>query len=282
MNIVPLELPSETMNLLELKMVKHLVELKDKYHCTGVKMEFEAEGTRIEEAMRLKEISLRAGVDMTVKVGGCEAIKDMFEAASLGSSVIVAPMVETAYALKKYMSAVKVAFSPEQRENMKFLINLETKTACGNFDEMLAMGGTEDWGGIVLGRVDLTGSMGLDRDAINGKQVLDICLKAAAQAKKHDLAVVVGGGVSVHSIPFFQAFPKGHLDRFETRKVVFQSPGALANKEEAFLKAVEFELDWLRNKKNHYGAIHREDDARLVMMEDRYRKSIEAIRAKGK
>jgi hypothetical protein len=93
--------------------------------------------------------------------------------------------------------------------------------------------------------------------------------------------VVVGGGVSVHSKAFFKAFPPGHLDRFETRKVIFSCPGALDNPEEAFLKAVEFELLWLKNKKAYYGAIHQEDDARLVMMEKRYQDSIDAINRKA-
>jgi hypothetical protein len=34
---------------------------------------------------------------------------------------------------------------------------------------------------------------------------------------------------------------------------------------------------WLKNKKNYYGAIHREDDARLEMMEERYRNSINKL-----
>ena len=83
--------------------------------------------------------------------------------------------------------------------------------------------------------------------------------------------------MSVHSLPFFRSFPEGHLSRFETRKVVFSCPAALNNKEDAFLKAVEFELMWLKNKKAYYTQISREDDARLNMMEERYRKSIEAV-----
>ena len=135
--------------------------------------------------------------------------------------------------------------------------------------------------GIVLGRVDLTGSMGLNRDAVNGDEILKIGLDVAAKAKAKGLAVVVGGAVSVHSLPFFQAFPKGHLDRYETRKVVFGCPDALENKQEAFLKAVEFEIMWLKNKREYYGSIHREDDARLAMMEERYRKSIDAVAHKA-
>jgi 4-hydroxy-2-oxoheptanedioate aldolase len=266
------------MNLLEKKMVGLLTELKEKYNVSGIKMEFEAEGTRMEEAMRLKEISLRAGLQMTVKVGGCEAIKDMFEAASLGTDHLVGPMVESPYALKKYLGAIALALPAETREHMDFLINLETITACNNFDEMLKIPEIDKLHGIVLGRVDLTGSMNLNRDSVNSPEILKICLRMAEKAKARNLTVVVGGAVSVHSLPFFKEFPKGHLDRFETRKVVFNCPGALSNPEEAFLKAVEFEISWLKNKKNHYGLIHREDDARLVMMEDRYRKSIDALR----
>jgi len=269
------------MNAIEKQMVALLCELKANHHVIGVKAEFEAEGTRLEEAMRLKEVSLRAGLGLTLKIGGCEALKDMFDAAALGTQHIVAPMVETPYALRKYLLSLKIAFDEEARADMDFLINLETETACRNFDAMLDIPNIELLDGIVLGRVDLTGSMDLSRESINADPIRDLCLAMAAKARARGLKVVVGGGVSVHSLPFFRAFPDGHLDRFETRKVVFSCPGALDNREEAFLRAVEFELLWLRNKKNYYGAIHREDDARLVMMEERYRNSIEAVKAHG-
>lgn len=265
------------MNGMERRMTELLVELKERHAVTGVKMEFEAEGTRIEEAMRLKEIATRAGLELTVKVGGCEAIKDMFEAASLGSDHLVGPMVETPYALRKYLSAVRTAFSLELRETMEFLINVETITAVENFAKMLALPEAGQLDGVVLGRVDLTGSMDLDREAVNSERVLGLCLDVAAKAKAAGKKVVVGGAVSVHSLPFFKAFPAGHLDRYETRKVVFACPDALANTEAAFIKAVEFEIAWLKNKKSYYGNIHREDDARLEMMERRYHDAIDAL-----
>lgn len=265
------------MNRMEREMVSLLKELRDSFNVNGVKMEFEAEGTRIEEAMRLKEVSAAAGVTLTTKVGGCEAIKDMFDAGSLGTKYLVGPMVETPYALRKYIQATRLAFTEYQREDMEFYINLETITAVKNFDEMLSVPEAKDLHGIVLGRVDLTGSMNLDRASVNSQEILDICIAMAKKAKAAGKKVVVGGAVSVHSLPFFQAFPAGHLDKYETRKVVFACPGALENSEAAFLKAVEFELLWLKNKKEYYGHIHREDDARLKMMEERYRSSIEAI-----
>ncbi|MDX6766670.1 MAG: aldolase [Candidatus Methylacidiphilales bacterium] len=267
------------MNLREKQMVDLLIDLKENHHVVGVKAEFEAEGTRLEEAMRLKEVSLKAGLGMTLKIGGCEAIRDMFEAANLGVVHLVAPMVETAYALKKYLNAVNIAFSKDLQNDVDFLINLETITSCRNFEEMLQLPEIARLKGIVLGRVDLTGSMNLTREDINSDQVKNLCLEMAAKAKAHGKVVVVGGGVSVHSLPFFRSFPPGHIDRYETRKVVFSCPGALENKEAAFLKAVEFEISWLKNKKEYYTLISQEDDARLVMMEQRYQKQIQALSA---
>ena len=44
------------MNELERKMVEQLQDLRENHHVIGVKAEFEAEGTRLEEAIRLKEV----------------------------------------------------------------------------------------------------------------------------------------------------------------------------------------------------------------------------------
>jgi 4-hydroxy-2-oxoheptanedioate aldolase len=265
------------MNKTEKQMVEILTDLKQSFHVTGIKAEFEAEGTRMEEALLLKDVVARAGVGLNIKVGGCEAIKDMFDAIALGAERIIGPMVETPYALKKFLGAAKIAFFNGGYEDCDLLINLETLTSFQNFDKMLEIPEIEHLDGIVIGRVDLTGSMGLTREAVNSKEVLELSLLAAAKAKARGLQVVIGGGVSVHSKPFFAKFPKGHLDRFETRKVIFGCPGALDNPEEAYLRAVEFEILWLKNKRDYYGAIHREDEKRISMMEERYKKSIEAI-----
>ncbi len=266
------------MNILERKMVDLLVEMKEKYSVTSVKAEFEAEGTRIEEAMRLKEISMRAGLEMTIKVGGCEALKDMFEAASLGAKFLVGPMVESPFALRKYLSAIKVAFSKDQREDMEFYINIETITSYNQFDEILNLPEIGELDGVVIGRHDMSESMGMPLDEINGSKMLDMSLSIASRAKSKGLKVIVGGAVSVKSKPFFNSFPAGQLDKFETRKIVFSCPGALHNPDDAYLRAVEFEINWLKNKNIYYSAINFEGEQRLKIMEDRYRKSIESIK----
>jgi hypothetical protein len=267
------------MNLIEKQLVGILKELKNEHSVVGVKMEFEAEGTRLEEAMRLKDVSSRAGLEMTLKIGGCEAFTDMYEAANLGVKHLVAPMIETPYALRKYHGAIMKAYSDDDRADIDFLFNLETITACRNFAEMLELPEMDVMDGIVLGRVDLTGSIGKGRGEVNSDELLGICMDMASKAKARGKTVVVGGSVSIRSMPFFKKFPAGHIDRFETRKIVFACPSALANTEKSFLKALEFELLWLRNKQNYYGRISKEDETRLVMMEERYRDAVSV--AKG-
>lgn len=264
------------MNKLELKMVKLLEELKNKFHVAGIKAEFEAEGTRLDEAMRLKDIVSSAGLALNIKIGGCEAIKDMMDSVSLGAQRIIAPMVETPYALQKFVQAAQVVYG-ERLENIDLLINVETISTYHNFDEMLKVPEIEHLDGVVIGRGDFCCSMGMARDQVNHDQILKYSLEVAEKSKAKGLSVVVGGGVSVDSLPFFQAFPEGHLDRYETRKVIFECPGALNNPEEAFLKAVEFELLWLKNKSNHYSAIAKEDHDRIELMESRYRRFIEKL-----
>lgn len=267
------------MNLFEKKMVDKLIDLKENHHIVGVKAEFEAEGTRKEEALRLKEVVTRAGLDLTIKIGGCEAIKDMYDARVIGVSKVVAPMIESAYALKKYLSAIQFVFPLDVYEETKFLINIETITAYNNIDEMLSLPESKNLHGIVFGRADMTGSMNISRELVNSEEIFTIAKKIALKAQKHNLEFIIGGEVSAHSLPFFKALPEKTLNKFETRKIIFDAPKALIDKnaDKGILKALEFELMWLKNKHDFYGMIYSKDEQRFAILESRYNKSIEII-----
>ncbi len=265
------------MNLLEKKMVETLIDLKENHHVVGIKAEFEAEGTRLEEALRLKEVVTRAGLDLAIKVGGCEAIKDMYDARTIGVNTIIAPMIETAYAMKKYVMATKFVFPEEERKEIKFLINTETITGFNNIDEMIQSKYFDEISGIVLGRVDMTGSMGLTREDINSDEIFNLANVLATKMQKLNKDFVIGGGVSAHSLPFFKKLPQNSLSRFETRKIIFDAQKALNDKnaDKGILKAVGFELMWLKNKREFYKMIFDEDAQRLNMLEARYKKLID-------
>lgn len=264
------------MNQLEKRMVDQLKDLRENHHVVGVKAEFEAEGTRLEEALRLKEVITKAGLDLTIKIGGCEALKDFYDARSIGVTHIVGPMIESAYALKKYLGSAKTAYGTDEFSSVDFLVNIETITACDNIDEILNKYDITGLAGIVFGRVDLTGSLGLTREDVNSDQIFKIAEKVFTAAQKKGLEIVVGGGVSKETIPFLNRFPTGTFVRYETRKVIFECPGALSGRyAEGILKAVGFELMWLKNKRDFYGQIYQEDAKRIEMLEYRYKKLIE-------
>src|SRR5512142_2279426 len=120
---------AQKMNTLEHKMVDVLLDLRDNHNVSGIKAEFEAEGTRIEEALRLKEVVSKAGLGLTIKIGGCEALRDMYECRTIGVDRVVAPMVESAYALRKFLQATRLAFPEDERRDIKFAVNIETYQA---------------------------------------------------------------------------------------------------------------------------------------------------------
>lgn len=266
------------MNSLEKKMVSSLNDLRENHGVIGVKAEFEAEGTRLEEALRLKEVVTKAGLDLAIKVGGCEAIKDMYDARAIGVSYIIGPMIETPYALKKYLSATRISFPESERDSVKFLINIETIDGYNNFNRMLELQEINDLDGIVLGRVDMTGSLNMRRDDINHERIFEIAKNLFTKCRHHKLECVVGGGVAKEALPFIRNLSPNLLDRFETRKVIFNCNEALQKEPEiGILKAVGFELMWLKNKREFYKMIFDEDKTRLEMLENRYQRLINEV-----
>lgn len=256
------------MNTSEKKMVDLLIDLKENHFAESVKAEFETEGSSFEETIRLKEVVSRAGLDLTIKIGGCGALKDIYEARIIGASKLVAPMIESSYALKKFISSIKTAFPKDEYNNTEFLINIETIDGYKNLDKILSVKEINELNGIVIGRLDLAGSLNLTREDVNSSEIFNIAYDIASKAKAKKLNCIIGGSVSAESLNFFKNMPEGALNNYETRKIVFKCPEALGvNAEKGLLKAIEFELMWLKNKRDFYGIIHEGDIQRIEMFE---------------
>lgn len=261
------------MNAYERKMLDILRRGHDDFGVVATKAEFEAEGTRTDELLRLLEIAHKADVGLALKIGGCEAIRDMLEAKQFGVRYIIAPMVETPYALSKYIIAKDKIFSPQEQEDVTFLFNVETITAFNNIEVLCDVAAARPGcDGVVFGRVDFSGSLGLGREGIESDLVTSAGEDIARHCRSRGLQFVVGGAVSSDALDSMRRFNAIHLDRFETRKIVFQG-SALGEKNlpEALRQAVHFELLWLLNKREYYGLMHQEDQTRIEMLETRWR-----------
>ncbi len=252
------------MNGNERKMVALLRDLRENHGLMGVKTELEAEGARLDDLFRFKEVTMAAGVPITLKIGGCEAVSDMSVAKMVGVGSIVAPMVESPFALKKFIGATKTVFAADELDDLHLIVNIETATAAKNYDAMLASPGFDFLHGIAIGRKDFAMSMGLGLtnldDAAVVAPVRDIIAKT--KAKRSDLHCVVGGIGGAASLKTL-ATVEG-LDGFETRKTIFSAavfsqPSAVAGLKKGF----EFEILWYETKAAHYRAVSEVDDGYL-------------------
>ena len=252
---------------------------RDEHGVVAVKAEFEAEGTRPDEFLRLLELARRVDLKVALKIGGCEAVSDLLASRVYGVDYIVAPMVETPYALSKFIEAKDKVYG-RGGHDAEFLFNLETQTTLQNLASMIEMAsGAID--GIVFGRVDFTLSRGMSRGEIDDRSITDAVLKVARACVEADLELVVGGSVSTDAIGPLREVERICLDRFETRKVIFTGDAIRSSSIVAGIRnAVEFELAWLINKREYYGSIADEDEKRIAMIEKRLASPESAVYAR--
>lgn len=259
------------MNVLEYEMIEVLKRLKNDYGVFEIKAEFEAEGSRMEEMMRLKDVTTFVGLPIILKIGGVEAVTDVYNALSIGVKGLIAPMVETPFALSKFLNLIKNMIAEDNAKDIEFAFNLETITAYGNIDEMFKLPDISILSGVTVGRVDLTASMGLDRENINtSSEVYSVCEGILSKTKRWGfIKTGLGGGISKEALPIIKQLSEIKLlDKFETRKVVFPVASHKYG-DAAILKALEFELLWLKSKRRYYSRIKTEDEKRIEMLEKR-------------
>lgn len=209
--------------------------LKQNFHAVGLKAEFESEGSTYEEVLALKKLGDKNNLPIVLKIGGCGALRDIEEAKKIGVSSIVAPMIESKYALNKFIETVRKVYSEDEKINL--YINIETITGFNAIDEIINDKDFRYIKGIVLGRNDLAKSIEINN--VEDNKILDIAKTISEKIK--DKEFIIGGKISEQSLSFIKKLP---ITKFETRKVVLDKNADI----ESINKAIEFEILWIKNK----------------------------------
>jgi len=257
------------MNAIEREMVDVLKRLKNEYGVIEIKAEYENEGSRQDELMRLKDVAGKVDLPIIIKIGGVEAITDIYNSLTLGVAGIIAPMAETKFAVSKFVNAIETFVAEDNREEVEFAFNLETITGYENIDDILTLENLYMLDGVTIGRVDFTASMGKDRAFADSDEMLEYCTNIFTKAREKNLACGLGGAISANSANFIKSLAsKNLIDKYETRKIVYHKD-AVNTISEGILTGVEFELLWLKSKRRYYQRIKSEDEKRIEMLDIR-------------
>lgn len=242
------------MNALEkqrLEIGEYLVKECD---AKAYKASFEDEGASVEDISRAKIITEKVGLALNIKVGGCEAIANIRDAKILGTTGIIGPMIETPYAVRKFISAVKKVYDQDELEDLELGINIETITGAKNIEAILDVINEEKIiKRIVIGRTDFVSSMELPTSEVNSEEMFNHVYKIFTLAKKYNITTAMGGGIDIESIPFIKSLGK-LLDYYETRNIIFKNNPDKLDRDMALaiINAQEFEINYLEDMANRY------------------------------
>jgi hypothetical protein len=223
--------------------------LSDSRNIVGVKQSFEDEGVLLEDVVLMRRITELSGLKLSVKIGGCEALTDIHTCKNINVNGIVAPMIETEFALQKFIESVI------HIDNINFYINIESKTGYENLNKILSSPSSKLLTGIVVGRSDLTKSYGYDKNFVDSDFIFDVVRNIMEDAKSYNLTTLMGGGLSPNSTQFIKKLhSKNLIDYIETRNVIIKLD-KVDTIEDDIKSAIEFESHWLEYKAKKYNSI---------------------------
>jgi 4-hydroxy-2-oxoheptanedioate aldolase len=239
-----------------------LREISNLYGVIGIKQSFEDEGALLEDVISVRRITELCNLLSFVKVGGCEANTDIYNCLKIGINGIIAPMVETPFAVSKFMDCYD--------KKAQYFVVIESKTAYENIDDILSIAHNK-LTGIIVGRSDLSKSYNLNKSEADSDFILSITENIFVKAKKYNLLTTLGGNVSVKSSKFIEKmYHLNLLNRVETRNVVIDLNNNNVSKIDSVIQeAINFEILLLRNKLQNSSALIEDYKRRIDLLSSR-------------
>ena len=251
---------------IENQLEDQLKKLQDEFGISGIKAEFEAEGSSYNDVLRLRNLTTRNNLQLHVKIGGVEAIRDIIDCLEIGVDGIIGPMVESSFGAKKFVNSLEKL---EAKNLFHSSINIETKNGLLELDDILniTVGNISN---ITIGRSDLSGSYMNKSITANSSFIAEKVIFIAKAAKVFGLSVTMGGTVNVKTLEVFKEHQslKGLLDKVETRKVIIPVKNFIDNPK-VLDEAIKFEELYVMTKKAYLDRRIKSELDRLTSLKTR-------------
>lgn len=239
------QIGSQTMPQSHKKLLELLKTLKEKYHAIGIKLELETEIISTKEIDFAQELAEESELKLVLKTSGGSAVSDIFLSKALNIKYILAPMIESKYALEKFYKNVKNICQNQQKY---LLFNIETITAFQNIDEILNSKYINNFSGIVFGRNDFCCSLEKNIEFCDNEEISEYIKIILEKIENKNLTLTIGGNISPNSKSFFKKINNDKFTNIETRKIIFDKKILEADFEHALKTAIDFEQLWLESK----------------------------------
>lgn len=127
------------MTTYEQQMLSSAKELKERYGLAAIKCELESESITRLELTHMAEIAWKSGLNLFIKIGGCEAISDLLLCREYDVDGIIAPMIESPFAVRKFCSALESVYTDFTKLPSCF-VNIESEFGLNNAESILCEG----------------------------------------------------------------------------------------------------------------------------------------------
>jgi 4-hydroxy-2-oxoheptanedioate aldolase len=252
---------------LENEMFDQLCKLKNEYDLIGIKAEFEAEGSSFRDLLRLRRLTSSAGVNLFLKIGGVEALRDIKDALEIGVDGLIAPMVESKFAAKKFFDSITKIYNGTI---VHTALTIETKNAVEQFDDILEYSATK-FDNITIGRSDLSSSYFDSNIFPDSEFIYEHLLSIGNKIKNTDMTFTVGGSLSSQTLELIKGSKEdlqSLIYKLETRKVILPTD-VFVCKKNAINEALKFEELYILSKKDFSDVHIAPEIARLTELKRR-------------
>jgi hypothetical protein len=234
----------------------------------AIKSGTEAEDMSFGDIRILRAMS-RDILPLYVKIGGPEARNDIRELADIGVDGMIAPMIESPYALKKFIMTLHDILGPIHFERLCKTVNIETETAVGCLEAILSVPEARELNQVTAARSDLSGSMEMSAD---DPRVTEACRLIVERSHGYGLSTSVGGSINTENIRVI--LERIAPDRVNSRNMVLDSSRLGKRATDTVNRCLRFETELYAYLSSMPGNRQQTYENRMIVLRNRMKKSV--------